>query len=241
MKKRIIKVFISSLIILVGLGVFVNANNKQDVSVCKGIEFIKSLELKDVVKLEEKIDSLREKDIEDMDFKTLFSSSVIMGDSITEGLVGYGVLNQSSVVAKKGKNTISALEDVKTVVNLQPRKVFMTYGMNDLYVFPNNAKGFIDSYKNLVNEVKLSLPSTKIYIASILPANEKALNKDSELKHCNEFNKELEKMCEELDLIYIDTTKIVKEDSKLYEPDGIHMKISFYPKWLNLFKKSALL
>ena len=56
--------------------------------------------------------------------------------ALTEAIYAYGFLDSTSVVAEKGKNVMTALEDdVPKVVNLVPNRVIMLYGMNDLECF----------------------------------------------------------------------------------------------------------
>ena len=100
--------------------------DKNIVSTEYGISEIKKLESKNVVELEKKINSMKKETLDKKNFKSIFSNSVIMGDSISEGLVGYGILNKSSVVAVKGRNTSTAMKDIPTTINLQPSNVFLT-------------------------------------------------------------------------------------------------------------------
>lgn len=242
-KKRIENIIIFSILIIATVVLIkkistniqkIKGNTTQnEISVVDGVNAIKELEQKNVMEIEDKIEKLRVKDPKDIDFKYLFSSSVIMGDSISEALVGYNILNKSSVVAYKGRNTISAMNDVQTVINLRPRKIFMAYGMNDVLVFNGNASNFVKQYEKLINKVKEGLPNSTIYISSILPVQQKAINKESGYKSINECNIALKNMCKKLGLTYIDTTHLLDGKSELYEGDGIHMKIKFYPFWLN--------
>lgn len=209
------------------------------VSTQKGIAEIKKLESKNVVELEKKIDSMSKKNLEDRDFKSIFSNSVIMGDSISEALTEYEILNKSSVVAVKGRNTKTAMEDIKTVINLQPANVFLTYGMNDILYFNGNSEKFINQYKKMIKEIKEKLPQTNIYITEILPVQKKAIAKKSEFSKLNKFNEALNKMCKENEIKFIETNDLLTENSKLYENDGIHMKIGFYPIWLNRLAEVA--
>lgn len=220
-------------------------NQKQDenvdsmISTQKGIAEIKKLELKNVVELEKKIDNMNKKNLENRDFKSIFSNSVIMGDSISEALTGYEILNKSSVVAVKGRNTSTAMKDIKTAVNLQPANIFLTYGMNDLLYFNGNVEKFINQYKKMIKEIKEKLPQTNIYISGILPMQKKAIDKHNAYGKFNEFNEELNNLCEEYGFGFIETKNLLSEDSKLYENDGIHMKIGFYPIWLNRLAEAA--
>lgn len=205
----------------------------DNISTTNGINEIDKLQSKSVIEIEKKIDAMRTQSKEKMNFKSIFSNSVIMGDSISEGLTEYNMLEKSSVVAIKGRDTIKAMNDIKTVVGLQPQKVFMTYGMNDLLLFNGNSKSFIKQYEKLVNKAKQELPNTDIYICSVLPVQQKAINRKPAFKAYSQFNIDLQKMCKDLGVTYIKTDDLLIGHSEYYEGDGIHMKPKFYPVWLS--------
>lgn len=209
------------------------------ISTEKGISEIKKLESKNVVELEKKIDNMNQEKLKNRDFKNIFSNSVVMGDSISEALTEYNLLNKSSVIAVKGRNTKSAMSDINTAVNLQPANIFLTYGMNDILYFNGNPEPFIKQYEKMVLEIKNKLPQTNIYITEILSVQKKAIARKSEFSKLNKFNEALSQMCKENKITFIETNDLLSEDSKFYENDGIHMKIGFYPVWLNRLAQMA--
>ncbi|MCH1961184.1 GDSL-type esterase/lipase family protein [Romboutsia hominis] len=215
--------------------VFEMANSDKTVE--SGVKAVKRLESKNITEIQEEINDIKRKKEENeskdknkkVDYSTLFENSVIMGDSRAEGLTEYEILSGSSVVAYKGRTTVEAKDDVSTVVDLSPSNVIMTYGMNDLELY-SNPKDFIKSYEKLIKEVQSKLPSSKIYLTSIFPVQQKAINKQPMLKNLDSFNIALENMCSELGIRYINVGTL---DSKYYEPDGIHFLPSAYKLWLN--------
>lgn len=230
---------LGSLVHKVYIDVQKNEKIVSTVSTKDGITEIKELESKNVIELEKKIDDMRKKNLENRDFKTIFSNSVIMGDSISEGLIGYEILSKLSVVAVKGRNTSTAMKDIKIAVNLQPTNIFLAYGMNDLLYFNGDVEKFINQYKKMIKEIKDKLPQTNIYISGILPMQQKAIDKYSAYGKLNEFNDNLNILCKENGFGFIETKNLLREDSELYEKDGIHMKKDFYPIWLNELAKVA--
>ena len=52
-------------------------------------------------------------------------------------------------------------------------------------------------------------------------------------------NEELEKLCEEEDVIFIDNTDLVKEE--YYSEDGIHMAPDYYTEWVDHMAEVAKL
>ncbi|MBY0756281.1 hypothetical protein K5V21_12570 [Clostridium sardiniense] len=172
-------------------------------------------------------------------YKAIFEDTVFMGDSLIEPLDEYNFLSSSSVVATKGRNVITANEkDISSVISLKPRKIVMLYGMNDLGMFKYK-NDFINKYKKLIANIRKQLPGTQIYINNIFKTQEKVWLKDKNLRpeRITEFNNALKDMCDELKINYIDVSYLVQSNSKLYEPDGIHLIANFYPKWLEQINK----
>ena len=164
-----------------------------------------------------------------IDYKIIFKGDIFWGDSIVEALSEYEYLNNYSVVAKKGKDVLKAREDINTIIKLSPERLFILLGMNDLLVF-EDLSSFIDNYR-----VKEGSPNTKIYINSILPVMDKVSSKNPLYKkeRIIEANKRLNELAINEGATFVDIRYIIEENKMLYEPDGIHVKSSFYPKWLN--------
>lgn len=167
-----------------------------------------------------------------------FSNSVILGDSRAESIVSYEILNNSSVVAYKGRNLISAQKegDINKAINLAPKNIFLTYGLNDIQIY-GNPSDFIEEYEKIIKDIQNKLPNTKIYVNSIFRVNSKAISKSPALKNVPQFNTAILNMCNKLGVTYIDGSSIV--DDSLYEADGIHFKPEANKRWVNLLIQKA--
>ena len=79
---------------------------KTDVS-ASGLQIIEQAESADVTAIETKIGQLEAKDSQGQEdtrsLKEIFGSTVVMGDSISEGFAEFDVLNTSSVISKDSK------------------------------------------------------------------------------------------------------------------------------------------
>lgn len=254
-KKR---AFIISLVSigLITAAVYVNKNSdsinaiesseKEELS--RGIETIKNLEAKDVLEVEKEIDlvqsSLANNNADSnnttasVDYINKFSSSVIMGDSRAESISAYGILNNSSVIAKKGRNLKKATKegDINKVANLSPQNIFLCYGMNDIGMHAS-AEDFSKEYEKFIKEVQSRLPNSKIYVNSIFRVSNAAQQKNSIYKNVSSYNEALEKMCDKLGVTFIDASSCVQDD--LFDSDGVHFKPQFNKNWLNLLIEKA--
>lgn len=247
-RRKRISVIVLGLLIggtLLGAGGKIIKNHELDKAkeekVAKGISVLQSLEKKDVAEIENKIkdmnskNSVNESTIDSSNLKEIFKDTVFMGDSLTEPLSFYNILDEDSVIGIKGRDVIKAKkEDLGTLNSLNPKKIVMMYGMNDLLLF-SNSKDFIKNYENLINEIKKEVPNAEIYVNSIFPVSSKAIAKQKEFSKVNDFNNALKEMCNTTGVKFIDTTSMVKEN--MYEPDGIHLKAEFYTPWLQVIRK----
>lgn len=244
---RVVKVTLIGMAIILGFNLVINIYKEHFeqsyVSDKDGMKKIKELESVNISSIKDKMNEDNNNKVENKkngskDFNKIFEDSVIMGDSRGEGLTEYEILSPSSVVAYKGRNTIKAKDDISSVVDLAPSKIFMTYGMNDLELF-SNSQEFIKNYESLIKSVKAKLPNSKIYVTSIIPTNNSAINKHPKFKNVYSFNDGIKGMCKDLNVEFIDVGGSMNSDKNLYEPDGIHFKPEFYKGYLTILQEKA--
>ncbi len=251
-KWKFVGVLIVVFLIIIGYKTVKNSTiyAKENLNIQEGINTLRTLENKDIATIEININKVREelnrkskqedkvtlKD--ERDFNTIFKDTVFMGDSISEGLSEYELLQNSSVVAMKGRDVIKATQDISTVVNLNPQNIIMFYGMNDMLLF-KDTESFVKHYEKLIKEIKGKLPNVRIYINSVFPVQSKVSNKEPSYENYDDFNVGLQDMCRKLSINFIDTAYLVKENNELYEQDGIHLIPKFYPQWLDIIKEKA--
>lgn len=229
------------LTVLIILAVRHFSADKVDTS--EGLAVIKAAEKENVKDIEKKIQKLDAKDSQDesgtVNFKSQFASAVVMGDSITEALTEYDLLNASSVVSQIGVTLDNMEDQVQTVTEIAPQVIFLSYGMNDILSTNGNVDLFIDHYKKLIQELRTALPETTICINSIFPVSEAKSAEEPLFKKISSFNEALQQMCDENQLAFVDNTDIASD--VYHEEDGIHFKIDFYPLWLRRMAEVAAL
>ncbi|WP_196344598.1 GDSL-type esterase/lipase family protein [Paraclostridium sordellii] len=249
---RVVKVTLIGMAIILGfnlaINIYIEHFAQSYISDKDGMKKIKELESVNISSIKDKMNEDNNNEVKNKkddnkkeevkDFNKVFEDSVIMGDSRGEGLTEYEILSPSSVVAYKGRNTIMAKDDISSVVDLAPSKIFMTYGMNDLELF-SNSQEFIKNYESLIKSVKAKLPNSKIYVTSIIPANNSAINKRPKFKNVYSFNDGIKGMCKNLNVEFIDVGDSMNSDKNLYEPDGIHFKPEFYKGYLTILQEKA--
>ena len=239
------------LIVLARLFIF-NGNNSSEIE--KNVDKLKSIENEDVSTIENQI---RESDTSteaatagtaandtdaqnqatnnpysDSELAQHYQGTVIMGDSITNSIVEYGILDRDVVVSAIGLSVAKADDEIATAIELNPTRIIMCFGANDLETYESKTDLFIDAYTKQIKKLQSALPNSQIYINGILPIKESRIEETPALQYYKDYNTALQQMCTDLGCIYIDSSFIINNDPSLYEPDGEHLVYKFYNKWL---------
>lgn len=160
-----------------------------------------------------------------------FSNTIILGDSIVEGLSAYRLLKPTQAISTRGRRSDNCAKDIEKAAGLSPKRVILHYGMNDLEYCRGNAKQFIKYYQSAIALVRKQMPKAEIYVHAILPIDQSAIRETPVYGQWKSFNQALKKLCQKEKIKFIDGGFLLKKTSD-YEPDGIHPKYPFYEDWL---------
>lgn len=243
-KKRLLLIgaCVAVLILLVALAVWgIRQLVTPKVDTEQGLSYIRAAESEDITTIEQKINQLERQDggEDSRSYKEKFSSSIVMGDSIAEGFSEYDVLNASSVVSKIGVHLYELEEQVQQAADLNPQVIFLALGMNDVIATAGDTEQFLEQYEAVVAQLREAVPNAHIYVNSIFPVQDSAIEKEPELAQISEYNTVLRQMCDDLQLGFIDNTDLVQD--QYYEEDGVHFKAEFYPLWADRMAEVAAL
>lgn len=218
----------------------------QEVDTDKGLEKLRELESADVAAVDQKIRELEaaERAADEAwasrSANEKFVNSLVLGDSITQGLYEYGVLDQSHVLAERGAGVVNGggepaggqLAQAKALI---PQALFLAYGMNDMKV--TDQESFLSAYQQILEDLKAALPDTGIYVNSILPVRSDTAAAQPEYSGIPQYNEGLRSLCDELGITFIDNTDLVREE--YYADDGVHMAPAYYTKWADRMAEVA--
>lgn len=180
-----------------------------------------------------------------------FDDAVFVGDSLTMGIKFFSGLN-STFICQTGLNTYKLeekpLDTGKTVIETLKEtekvgKLYIMLGTNEISY--NDLDGYIKRYSSFIDTVKEELPSTIIYIESIMPVSQ-AKSSSSSIKNdtVQKFNKRLVELAKEKDCYYVDcNSNFAGEDGYLPagdSSDGIHLNPSGYRELTEYFKSHAV-
>ena len=138
------------------------------------------------------------------------------------------------------------------IFELEPSKIFINIGTNDIASAGYKLENLISNYTNILSQIKKRLPSCEVYVMAYYPINPKAdyglavEAKDAMFKtRTNEnillANKAVQNLATELDYKYIDVNEgLTDEEGNLKENfsiEGLHMWPNAYAIILNNLKK----
>lgn len=222
-----------------------SGRGSRNAEISKGIEFLKAQESKDPKEVEqvlteqkkEKMKAERaemQKKLEDgtIDVWSLFGDSVIMGDSRAVGFYTYEFLPQSRVLAEAGNTIANILDYEDELVQLNPTSLFLCYGLNDISIgLWSTKEDYVKEYASILDELHKKLPNTSIFVNSIIPAQQAAINSTPVWGNIPEWSEAVHKMVKEKGYGWVDVDGLVREHQDLYDPDSIHVQKDFYPLW----------
>lgn len=247
---QILRMAIAAVVILFVVGaVFVgikSLNPRPDIS--EGVKRLKAMEKADVSAAEKEIKALDKAEAKELEAKSkrskkeIFENTLILGDYIAQGVCDQEVLSQSFVLAKEGASvsdtaSTGVAEKLAAAAEKKPKVLFLVLGVNDAAMEGGNADAFGEDYKAFLEQVKGTLPDTKIYVNSILPVQAQAIEEASGLARIPEYNGKLKAVCREMNVAYIDNSSIVKDE--YYKDNGKNMKKKYYTAWVNYIAQAA--
>ena len=254
-KRRQKLILVSLLVILLFMGIIVLVEVVQIVTTTRatitdGLEVLISTENADMTAIENRIQRLEERErlerygiegerVEERSMREIFSTSVIMGDSIAEAFSAYNILHGSSVVAGLGARLDAVEGDIARVVEINPQFLFLSYGRNDIIMTNGDIELFLAYYGALLNRLHLELPGTRIFVNAIFPVHPDVVEANPMLAYIEEYNRALRGLCEQRQVTFIDNSSWVQPD--YFAEDGIHFQFQFYKMWLNRMREVAAL
>lgn len=167
---------------------------------------------------------------------------VMLGNSITNGGNWSELFNNPDVLNRgiSGDNTFGILNRLDEIISLQPSKVFLLIGINDLSR-ETPVDVVLNNYRRIVAKLQQESPETRIYVQSLFPTNNefdhfpRAQNRDKEIRA---VNRGIQEIANEYGLTFIDLyPHFLDEQGKLsakYTNDGLHLMGEGYVKWAEI-------
>ncbi|MGX7668216.1 GDSL-type esterase/lipase family protein [Flavobacterium pedocola] len=176
---------------------------------------------------------------------------IFLGNSITEFGDWKKLLNNNTVVNRgiAGDNTFGILNRLDDVIKLEPGKLFIKIGINDISQnIPEEI--IIKNISTIIERVKANSPKTKIYLSSILPTNDNTKNDFPAAYNKNHIviavNKQLFQLAKKQGIDYINLYALFKDkqgklNAKYADADGLHLNDLGYKTWVEFLKTKKYL
>lgn len=175
------KISIVLILVLFLIGFLYIKRNSQ-VSTTEGIQYVQTLEKKDIKSVKNKIMKRRAQEKKeaikegDISVFSLFDDYVFFGDSRVMGFTSYDYLESSRVLADSGATIKYVSNHLDEVKSLQPSTVILSYGVNDMGLdIDSEEGGYSGVYEKEVKKVLDIVPDAKVYVVSIIPCTPAAL------------------------------------------------------------------
>lgn len=169
-------------------------------------------------------------------YRQVFDNVYFMGDSLMEGLHAYNILNPSRLTTQVSAGLSHLEQHMNSVINARPPVLIIHYGLNAISTSDAQIDAFVQRYAADIRKMKKALPQTRFIISLLFPINTNKAGAPR-FKAVGKFNNALKKMCKSLSVEYLDSSALINANKQYYEPDGIHMKYSFYGNWLEFIMK----
>lgn len=164
-----------------------------------------------------------------------FKEAVIFGDFTAQGVYEQEVLGESYVFAREAAcvhdpEGTGVAEKLDEAAKKNPRVIFLLLGVNDASLEEGSPSAFEEDYRAFLDQVKEKLPDTRIYVNSILPVQQQAIDEAQGLSDIPEYNARLQQVCREVGVAYVDNSDLVTEEC--YKDDGKRMRQRYYTAWI---------
>lgn len=179
-----------------------------------------------------------------------FDRGLIIGDSISVGLVNYGYLKSENVFAQIGLTPASVLTadiDGTTVytkaAGLDPDYICIMLGTNGLSYLSEDFMA--EKMSEFIDGLRQTCPNAKIFLISIPPVTaEHESEKPEKIENITKYNEHISKLAEEKSAPFVNTFELL-QDSDGYlaadyaENDGLHLKAAAYPVVLSAIQTAV--
>jgi lysophospholipase L1-like esterase len=170
---------------------------------------------------------------------------IFLGNSITDGSE-WGELLQNPRAKNRGisgDTSEGVLFRLYQVIRVQPSKVFLLIGVNDLAKNISPDTIYVNICK-IVSTIRTKSPKTAVYVQSILPVNNTFKSfggHTSRTPQVKELNERLQKICPKLGATYVDLFSELKNPNDdllnpMYTNDGLHLMGEGYTAWLKVIQ-----
>jgi len=171
---------------------------------------------------------------------------IFLGNSITDGSEWSELIQNPKAKNRgiSGDTSEGVLFRLYQVTRVQPAKVFLLIGINDLSKNISPDTVYLNICK-IVSQISTKSPKTKIYVQSILPVNNTFKtfgSHTSRTPQVKDLNERLKNICPKLGATYVDLFSELKNPNDdmlnpMYTNDGLHLMGEGYMAWVKVIQR----
>lgn len=169
-----------------------------------------------------------------------FANSAFLGDTIISGISYYGYVDSSRVISDNNMTSDKATDKVSAVAALNPDKIYVMVGLNDLNYGTRSANDVAGYIETLVGQLKSAVPGARVYVISLLPITKNFESKSNikiKQSEIDSLNKALSDKTAQAGFTFIDIAGAFKDGTgyfgSSYTGNGSNLNNSYYPYLLN--------
>lgn len=179
-----------------------------------------------------------------------FDRGLIIGDSISVGLVNYGYLKPENVFAQIGLTPASVLTadiDGTTVytkaAGLDPDYICIMLGTNGLSYLSEDFMA--EKMSEFIDGLRQTCPNAQILLVSIPPVTaEHESEKPEKIENITKYNEHISKLAEEKSAPFVNIFELLRDSggylaADYAENDGLHLKGTAYPVLLSAIQTAV--
>lgn len=161
---------------------------------------------------------------------------IFLGDSITDRNDWVSAYQDKAVInlGKGGDTTAGLLTRINDLVQLQPKKIFLLIGINDIR-YGLKQKEILENYTLLIKTIREQSPHSELYVQSILPIIEMSgESQNATNQRIISLNQSLKYLANTYEIQFIDLHDFFTFYGQLnpaYTDDGLHLNDRGYRLW----------
>ena len=163
--------------------------------------------------------------------RSLYSDTVIVGNSRAESIVRCGLLTQNEVIWEWAAHVDEVMDIVVQAANLYRKNVLFIFGVNDLGYYTYRTNDFKRDYGALIDAYREINPTGEIYIQEIIPVNEAYRFRWYNMDRVVDYNAVLRELCEEKGCTFVSSVQYAIEEFLLDDGAGVHYNYQYHLYW----------
>ncbi len=140
------------------------------------------------------------------------------GIANTIGVVGMGIDAISSLPCMQFSTGMYTMPQAVSI--LQPERIIITFGTNNLYGSDTDATSFIERYEQQLKNIVAAYPSVDLIVNSIPPVARVRSYPHVTMTQIDAYNRAIADMCTENDWKYLNSAEALKDEKTGFAKDG---------------------